>query len=88
MKLAAVRPIALVLSREVAITLLLLLGVSVVVFIILYLSPGNPFSALLEGQLSTGESRTGDHEVLNVPPSWYVSYLSWLGNMLRGNCPF
>jgi peptide/nickel transport system permease protein len=68
-----------------AITLLLLLGVSFVVFIILYLSPGDPFSALLEGQLSSGESPSGAHEVLGVPPSWYARYLSWLANMLQGN---
>ncbi len=73
------------LSREVLITLLLLLGVSFVVFIILYLSPGDPFSALLEGQLSSGESPSGAHEVLAVPPSWYARYLSWLASMLQGN---
>jgi len=85
MKFSAIRPIALVLSREMAITLLLLLGVSFVVFIILYLSPGDPFSALLEGQLSPGESPSGAHEVLGVTPSWYARYLSWLANLLRGN---
>jgi peptide/nickel transport system permease protein len=84
-KLSAIRPIALVLSREVVITLLLLLGVSFVVFTILYLSPGDPFSALLEGQLSSGEARSGAHEVLGVPPTWYARYLSWLTNLLQGN---
>ncbi len=70
MKLSAIRPIALVLSREVTITLLLLLGVSFVVFIILYLSPGDPFSVLLEGQLSTAEARAGVREALGVPKVW------------------
>jgi peptide/nickel transport system permease protein len=85
MKLSAVRPIAIVLSREIAITALLLLGVSFVVFIILYLSPGDPFSVLLEGQLSTAEARAGLREALGVPKAWYAQYLSWLIGMLQGN---
>ena len=36
MKSSAIRPIALVLSKELTITILLLLGVSFVVFIILF----------------------------------------------------
>jgi peptide/nickel transport system permease protein len=85
MKLTAIRPIALVLSREIAIALLLLLGVSFVVFIILYLSPGDPFSVLLEGQLSTAEARAGLREAMGVPKSWLAQYLSWLAGMLQGN---
>jgi peptide/nickel transport system permease protein len=85
MNISAVRPIALVLSRELVITALLLLGVSFVVFIILYLSPGDPFSVLLEGQLSSAEARSGLREALGVPKSWYAQYLSWLAGMLTGN---
>jgi peptide/nickel transport system permease protein len=85
MKISAVRPIALVLSRELVITALLLLGVSFVVFVILYLSPGDPFSVLLEGQLSSAEARSGLREALGVPKSWYAQYLSWLAGMLTGN---
>ncbi len=84
MKLSAIRPIALVLSRELMLTALLLLGVSFVVFIILYLSPGDPFSVLLEGQ-SSAEARAGIREALGVPRSWYAQYLSWLTGMLQGN---
>jgi peptide/nickel transport system permease protein len=85
MKLSAVRPITLVLFRELAIAALLLLGVSFVVFIILYLSPGDPFSVLLEGQMSTAEARAGLREALGVPKAWYAQYLSWLTGMLQGN---
>jgi peptide/nickel transport system permease protein len=85
MKLSAIRPIALVLSRELIITALLLLGVSFVVFIILFVSPGDPFSVLLEGQLSTAEVRAGVREAVGVPRSWYMQYLSWLAGMLTGN---
>src|SRR4030043_585764 len=85
MKLSAIRPIALVLSRELMITVLLLLGVSFVVFIILYASPGDPFSVLLEGQLSTAEAKAGVREAMGVPRSWYIQYLTWLAGMLSGN---
>lgn len=85
MKLAAIRPITLVLAREVALAALLLLGVSVVVFVILYFSPGDPFSVLLEGQMSSHAARAGIREALGVPRTWYVQYLSWLGNLLLGN---
>jgi peptide/nickel transport system permease protein len=85
MKLASVRPVALLLSRELAITALLLLGVSLVVFVVLYLSPGDPFSLLLEGQMVTAGAREGVRQALGVPRAWYTQYLLWLGNMLQGN---
>ena len=85
MKLSALRPMAFVLTRELLITALLLLGVSVVVFIILYLSPGDPFSVLLEGQMASDEARAGVREAMGAPKTWYAQYLSWLGNMLTGN---
>ncbi len=85
MKLSSVRPAALLLFRELAITALLLLGVSLVVFLVLYLSPGNPFDLLLEGQMHTAPARDGLREALGVPKAWYAQYLVWLGNMLQGN---
>jgi peptide/nickel transport system permease protein len=85
MKLSAIRPVALVLSRELMITVLLLLGVSFVVFVILFASPGDPFSVLLEGQLSTAEVRDGVREAMGVPQPWYFQYLAWLAGMLTGN---
>jgi len=84
-KLAATKPITLVLARELALAALLLVGVSFVVFVILYLSPGDPFSVLLEGQISNHAARAGLREALGVPRTWYVQYLSWLGNLLQGN---
>src|SRR2546426_9831869 len=84
-KLFALRPVTLVLSRELALTALLLLGVSFVVFVILFLAPGDPFSVLLEGQMPSHEARAGVRDALGVPKTWYVQYMSWLGNLLRGN---
>ncbi len=85
MKISAFRPIALALSREFVITALLLVGVSVVVFTILYVSPGDPFSMLLEGQFLSADAPIGVREALGVPRSWYGQYLAWLSGMLSGN---
>lgn len=71
MKLSRLRPIALLLLKELFMTALLLLGVSFVVFVILYLSPSDPMGTL------PGPG--------GAPPSWYSQYLSWLFKMLQGD---
>ena len=85
MKTAAIKPIALMLSRELLQSALLLLGVSVVVFVILYLAPGNPFSLLLEGQAAGAATLAGVPEVLGARQAWYDLYFTWLGKMLHGD---
>ena len=72
-------------ARELALTALLLLGVSLVVFVILHLSPGDPFSVLLEGQAPGGAARASVREALGVPTTWYGRYLAWFGHMAHGN---
>lgn len=81
MKLASIRPITLMITRELAIAVLLLLGVSFVVFVVLYLSPGNPFEKLIAEQMTDGAVG----QSAQVPGSWYSQYLSWLRNILQGN---
>ncbi len=85
MKLSSVRPIALLISKELVIAALLLLGVSFVIFIILFLSPGDPFSTMLKGQMLSGAAKAGAREALDMSPAWYSQYLSWLANMLHGD---
>src|SRR5258705_5066625 len=77
-------PVARVLRRELAVTALLLLGVSVVVFAVLYLAPGDPLNVLLEGQ-SPRSIAAGAREVLGVPQTWYGRYGAWLAKVLQGN---
>jgi peptide/nickel transport system permease protein len=84
-RLAALRRVGAMAARELALTALLLLGVSLVVFVILHLSPGDPFSVLLEGQAAGGAARASVREALGVPTTWYGRYLAWLGNIARGN---
>ncbi|TMG78982.1 MAG: ABC transporter permease, partial [Betaproteobacteria bacterium] len=85
MKLSAIKPVSRVLVRELAVTALLLLGVSVVVFAILYLAPGDPLNVLLEGQSPRSELALGMREAMGVPQTWYGQYAAWFGKMLQGN---
>src|SRR6267154_2365495 len=78
-KFSAVKPVSRVLARELAVTALLLLGVSVVVFAILYLAPGDPLNVLLEGQSPRSELALGMREALGVPRTWYGQYAAWFG---------
>jgi peptide/nickel transport system permease protein len=72
-KLGAVKPVSRVLARELAVTALLLAGVSVVVFAILYLAPGDPLHAL------------GVREAAGVPRSWHGQYAAWFAKVLQGD---
>jgi peptide/nickel transport system permease protein len=85
MKLSAIKPVSRVLARELAVTALLLLGVSVVVFAILYLAPGDPLNVLLEGQSPRSELALGMREALGVPRTWYGQYTAWFGKLLQGD---
>lgn len=79
------RTIALTLFKELLLGFLLLLGVSLVVFSILYAAPGDQFSILLEGQLPNESARAGIREALGVAQSGYGQYFSWLLGVLGGN---
>jgi ABC-type dipeptide/oligopeptide/nickel transport system permease component len=72
-KAAAVKPVGRVLARELAVTALLLAGVSVVVFGILYLAPGDPLNAL------------GVREAHGVPRTWPGQYAAWCAKVLGGD---
>jgi len=73
MKLSAVKPVGRVLARELAVTALLLAGVSVVVFAILYFAPGNPLHAL------------GVREAEGVASTWPGQYAAWCAKVLQGD---
>ena len=71
--------------KELAIAVLLLLGVSFVIFMVLYLSPGNPFSALLRDQTAAAQAGSAVVKGLGGQSAWYTQYLAWLENIVRGN---
>lgn len=80
-----IKTIALTLLKELGLASLLLLGVSFVVFAILYAAPGDQFSALLDGQLPSEEARAEIRAAMGAAQSWYGQYFSWLINVLGGN---
>lgn len=79
------KAIGLTLLKELGLAFLLLLGVSFVVFAILYAAPGDQFNILLEGQLPTEEARAGIRAAMGAAQSWYGQYFSWLLGVLSGN---
>lgn len=85
MKYIHIKAVALTLLKELGLASLLLLGVSFVVFLILYAAPGDQFSVLLEGQMPTDEVRAGIQAAMGAAPGWHGQYFSWLLNMLGGN---
>jgi peptide/nickel transport system permease protein len=72
-KLSAVKPVSRVLARELALTGLLLAGVSVVVFCILAAAPGNPLEAL------------GVREAQGLASTWPGQYAAWFAKVLQGD---
>jgi peptide/nickel transport system permease protein len=85
MKFMQLRALARTMLKELGLALLLLLGVSFVVFIILYAAPGDPFSVLLDGQMPSEQALAGIRAAIGAQQSWYGQYLSWLHNVLGGN---
>ncbi len=85
MKSIPLRILAITLLKELGLASLLLLGVSFVVFVILYAAPGDPFSVLLEGQLPSEQALAGIRAAMGAQQSWYGQYFSWLHNVLGGN---
>jgi peptide/nickel transport system permease protein len=85
MRLSALRPVALLLTRELLFTALLLVGVSLVVFLILHLAPGDPFSLLLDDQTATAAVHEYVRQAAGDRGTWYGRYVIWLAHMVQGN---
>jgi len=73
--------VVLALSKELSMTLALLFGVSVLVYTLLYFSPGDPFSSFSSGEtLGTDAAEsTGEKSV------WVTHYLHWLSSIITGD---
>jgi peptide/nickel transport system permease protein len=72
------------LARRLALTVPVLLGMSVLVFLLLRLVPGDPAQVIL-GLRATPEGIAAIHRDLGLDLPVYQQYLLWLGNLLRGN---
>jgi peptide/nickel transport system permease protein len=74
------------LARRAVWTILAVLGVSVLIFLLVRLLPGNIVDIIAgtEGQLSRAQ-RTAVLQEFGLDQPLPVQYLRWIGNMLRGN---
>ena len=73
--------------RRIAAVLPLILGMTVIVFSLLYLAPGDPAEVILrsQGVEPTPETVDAFHEKHGLDRSPPVRYLSWMGGLFRGD---
>jgi peptide/nickel transport system permease protein len=76
--------VAEVVARRLALAVPMLLGMSVVVFLIVHLVPGDPAHAIL-GLNATPELVARLRTELGLDDSLLTQYLRWLGNVLTGD---
>lgn len=79
------RPILKILSRELLITILLLLGVSIIIFSILHMAPGDPVHIFINIQTQNPDEIAAIKRELGLDRRLPFQYLSWLNNILHGN---
>src|SRR6266852_1322453 len=72
------------LARRLALVVPTLIGVSVVIFGLLYLVPGDPLDAMLPPDASQ-ETRQRVAHALGFDQPVAVQYVSWLGRVVRGD---
>ncbi|MBB4052998.1 peptide/nickel transport system permease protein [Devosia subaequoris] len=61
-----------------------ILGLSIIVFLVMKLIPGDPAQALL-GAYATPDNVERINRVLGLDRSWPEQYLIWIGNLLQGD---
>lgn len=73
------------LIRRLIIAVPTLLGISVVIFVILSLAPGDPFSELAQNPNVPVEVRENLRRQLGMADPLHVRYVKWLTSLLQGN---
>ncbi|MBU6411674.1 MAG: ABC transporter permease [Verrucomicrobia bacterium] len=63
----------------------ILLGVSLLTFLLMALSPGNYFTTLSQNPQVSPETIAQLQAQFHLDKPWYVQYVFWLANLLRGN---
>lgn len=72
------------LARRIIESIPVVIGVSILVFMLLHLIPGDPATAML-GERATPENVDALRERLGLNKPLYEQYLLWVGRMLRGD---
>ncbi len=71
------------LTRRLALTIPLLLGICTLTFLIIHIAPGGP-SILMVPRLRPADTKIMEHQLGLDAPLW-VQYVRWLGLLARGN---
>ncbi|MEO3945872.1 ABC transporter permease [Gorillibacterium sp. CAU 1737] len=75
------------LVKRLLTTLPLLVGISLLTFFIMQITPGNPMQTMIDPRISTAElARAQERMGLNDPV--IVQYFRWLGQIVQGNLGF
>lgn len=82
------RPVAQYLLRRLLIAIPSLLGISVILFTVLALAPGDPFEELATNPAIPPEVRMALRASLGIDDPVHIRYFRWLAAMLQGNWGF
>ncbi len=72
-------------ARRLLAMIPLLIGVTIAVFGIMQLIPGNPMHVLMNPQVTDPQSVARLEKELGFPDPWPVQYLRWLRQLVQGN---
>jgi len=72
------------LARRLLLLVPVLVGVSIIIFMVLHLSPGDPVEIML-GSQATQEDRARLRDDLGLDQPLHVQYVRWLGHVARGD---
>lgn len=79
---------SLFILRRVLISIPTLLGISVVIFAILALAPGDPLAQFAADPSVPVEARDAIRESLGLNQPWYIRYFKWLSALVVGDWGF
>ena len=76
---------AIYLIKRLLIAILTLLAISLIIFTILALAPGDPLGEFASNPAITAEVRENIRKSLGLDQPSYIRYFKWLGNFLKGD---
>ncbi len=73
------------LTKRLLIAIVTLLAISIIIFTILALAPGDPLGEFASNPAITAEVRENIRKSLGLDQPSYIRYFKWLGNFLKGD---
>jgi len=70
--------------RRLVLTLPLLIGITLITFLVMHLAPGKPTDLVTEMQVKVGAEAKERLKILyGLDKPWYIQYFNWLGRLTR-----